>query len=145
MFETALMALPGTFGAALAALPLAFRAAQGFAPSRPVRLAVRRLFAIVRGVDALIFTISLTRARGPGPMTGALAILITDTGSFGKRFSEALENLGRRRVEGVQSTGAGAVQRRRFGVIAQVMPVRPSQMLCMLESDTRSATIMGGG
>lgn len=141
--ETALMAFLGTFGAAIVALPLAFLAAQNFAPSQTIRFAVRRVFDFVRGVDALIFTIILSRAFGPGPMTGALAILITDTGGFGKLFSEALENTDTKQVEGVQSTGANAVQRYRFGVIPQVMPVLLSQVLYFLESNTRSATIIG--
>jgi phosphonate transport system permease protein len=141
--ETALMAFLGTFGAAAIALPLAFLAAQNFTPSRWLRFGVRRLFDFVRGVDALIFTIILSRAFGPGPMTGALAILITDSGSFGKLFSEALENTDTKQVEGLQSTGANAVQRYRFGVIPQVMPVLLSQLLYFLESNTRSATIIG--
>jgi len=141
--ETALMAFLGTFGAAIVALPLAFLAARNFAPFRALRFAVRRFFDFVRGVDALIFTIVLSRAFGPGPMTGALAILITDSGSFGKLFSEALENTDRRQVEGVRSTGANAVQQYRFGVIPQVMPVLLSQVLYFLESNTRSATIIG--
>ncbi|MCB1362362.1 MAG: phosphonate ABC transporter, permease protein PhnE, partial [Rhodobacteraceae bacterium] len=87
MGETILMAFLGTFGAALVALPLAFLAARNFAPARWLRFVVRRVLDFVRGVDALIFTIVLSRAFGPGPMTGALAILITDTGSFGKLFS----------------------------------------------------------
>lgn len=141
--ETALMAFLGTFGAAAIALPLAFLAAQNFTPSRWLRFGVRRFFDFVRGVDALIFTIILSRAFGPGPMTGALAILITDSGSFGKLFSEALENTDKKQVEGLQSTGANAVQRYRFGVIPQVMPVLLSQILYFLESNTRSATIIG--
>lgn len=104
---------------------------------------MRRVFDFVRGVDALIFTIILSRAFGPGPLTGALAILLTDSGSFGKLFSEALENVDRKPIEGVQSTGANAVQRYRFGVIPQVMPVFLSQVLYFLESNTRSATIIG--
>lgn len=141
--ETALMAFLGTFGAAVIALPLAFVAAKNFAPSRAARFGVRRLFDFVRGVDALIFTIILSRAFGPGPMTGALAIMITDSGSFGKLFSEALENTDRKQIEGIQSTGANAIQRYRFGVIPQVMPVLLSQVLYFLESNTRSATIIG--
>ena len=141
--ETALMAFLGTFGAAIVALPLAFLAAKNFAPLRTIRFAVRRFFDFVRGVDALIFTIILSRAFGPGPLTGALAILVTDSGSFGKLFSEALENTDRKQMEGVQSTGANAVQRYRFGVIPQVMPVLLSQVLYFLESNTRSATIIG--
>jgi phosphonate transport system permease protein len=143
LFETILMAFLGTFGAAFVALLLAFLAAQNFAPSRMLRFAVRRVFDFVRGVDALIFTIILSRAFGPGPLTGALAILLTDTGSFGKLFSEALENVDAKPIEGIRSTGAGALQRYRFGVIPQVMPVLLSQMLYFLESNTRSATIIG--
>ena len=85
----------------------------------------------------------MSRAFGPGPLTGALAILLTDTGSFGKIFSEALENVDKKQIDGVTSTGAKPVQRYRFGVIPQVTPVLLSQVLYFLESNTRSATIIG--
>lgn len=143
IFETILMAFLGTFGAAILALPLAFLAAKNFTPAIPVRFGFRRLFDFIRGVDALIWTIILTRAFGLGPLTGALAILITDTGTFGKIFSEALENVDKKQIEGVQSTGAKPLQRYRFGVIPQIMPVLLSQVLYFLESNTRSATIIG--
>ncbi|ARE40786.1 Phosphonate ABC transporter permease protein phnE1 [Rhodovulum sp. P5] len=141
--ETILMAFLGTMGAALLALPLAFLAAKNFTPIMTLRFAVRRVFDFVRGVDALIFTILLSRAFGPGPMTGALAILLTDSGSFGKLFSEALENVDSKQIEGVQSTGAPVLARYRFGVIPQITPVLLSQVLYYLESNTRSATIIG--
>ncbi|TNF64263.1 MAG: phosphonate ABC transporter, permease protein PhnE [Rhodobacteraceae bacterium] len=141
--ETVLMAFLGTFGAAMIALPLAFAAARNFMPVLLVRGLVRRVFDFVRGVDALIWTIILSRAFGPGPLTGALAILVTDSGSFGKLFSEALENVDRKQIEGITSTGAAPVQRYRFGVIPQIMPVLLSQVLYFLESNTRSATIIG--
>ncbi|MCA0871171.1 phosphonate ABC transporter, permease protein PhnE [Seohaeicola saemankumensis] len=141
--ETILMAFLGTMGAGLVALPLAFMAARNFTPLRGLRFVVRRLFDFVRGVDALIWTIVLARAFGPGPLTGALAILVTDTGTFGKIFSEALENVDSSQIEGVQSTGAGTLQRYRFGVIPQITPVLLSQLLYFLESNTRSATIIG--
>ncbi len=141
--ETVLMAFLGTMGAAMVALPLAFFAAKRFTPIMVVRAATRRLFDFVRGVDALIWTVVLARAFGPGPLTGALAILITDTGTFGKTFSEALENVDQKQIEGVSSTGAKPLQRYRFGVIPQVVPVLLSQILYFLESNTRSATIIG--
>ncbi len=143
VFETILMAFLGTFGAAMLALPLAFMAARNFSPFMAVRFGVRRVFDFVRGVDALIWTIVLARAFGPGPLTGALAILLTDTGTFGKLFSEALENVDEKQIEGVQSTGAKPMQRYRFGVIPQITPVLLSQLLYYLESNTRSATIIG--
>ncbi len=143
IFETMLMAFLGSFGAALVALPLGFLAASNMMPLRALRFALRRVFDFIRGVDGLIWTIILSRAFGPGPMTGALAILITDTGSFGKLFSEALENIDEKQLEGVRSTGAGALLRARFGVIPQVTPVLLSQVLYYLESNTRSATVIG--
>ncbi len=143
MGETVLMAFLGTMGAGLIALPLAFLAAVNFTPLNAVRLALRRLFDLLRGVDALIWTVILSRAFGPGPLTGSLAILLTDTGTFGKTFSETLENIDEKQVEGVRSTGANAAQRMRFGVIPQVAPVILSQLLYFLESNTRSATVIG--
>jgi len=143
MFETVLMAFLGTMSAAIVALPLGFLAARNFNPLRFTRGAVRRVFDFIRGVDGLIWTVILSRAFGPGPMTGAIAIALTDTGSFGKMFSEALENIDEKQVEGIRSTGANALQRARFGVIPQVMPVLLAQVLYYLESNTRSATVIG--
>ncbi len=141
--ETLLMAFLGTLGAGIIALPLAFLATRNFMPIKALRFATRRLFDFVRGVDSLIWTVVLARAFGPGPLTGALAILVTDTGTFGKIFSEALENVDQKQIEGVQSTGAKPIQRYRFGVVPQVTPVLLSQLLYFLESNTRSATIIG--
>jgi phosphonate transport system permease protein len=106
IFETILMAFLGTMGAGLVALPLAFAAARNFSPYLAVRAAVRRVFDLLRGVDALIWTLVLARAFGPGPMTGALAILLTDTGTFGKLFSEALENVDKKQTRSATVIGA---------------------------------------
>ena len=114
-----------------------------FSPVGALRFGMRRIFDFVRGVDALIWTVVLARAFGPGPLTGALAILITDSGTFGKIFSEALENVDEKQIEGVASTGARPLQRYRFGVIPQIVPVLLAQVLYFLESNTRSATIIG--
>ncbi|WP_417249195.1 phosphonate ABC transporter, permease protein PhnE [Celeribacter sp.] len=143
LFETVLMAFLGTFGAAIISLPLAFLAAKNFAPLQTVRFALRRIFDLFRGIDGLIWTIILARAFGPGPLTGALAILLTDTGTFGKVFSEALENVDGKQIEGVASTGAATPHKYRFGVIPQITPVLLSQVLYFFESNTRSATVIG--
>lgn len=143
LYETFLMALLGTIVAVTLALPLAFLAARNFTPSMTLRFLVRRLFDFVRAVDSLIWSLIFIRAFGLGPLTGSLAIAITDTGSLGKLFSEALENIDRKQVEGVEATGASRIQQYRFGVIPQILPVLASQTLYYLEANTRSATIIG--
>jgi phosphonate transport system permease protein len=143
LFETIMMAVLGTLTAAIFGLPLAFLAARNFTPSIIVRFGIRRLFDFLRGIDMLIWSLIFIRAFGLGPLTGALAIAFTDTGSLGKLFSEALENIDNKQVEGVRATGASQIQRYRFGVIPQILPVFLSQVLYYLESNTRSATVIG--
>jgi len=143
LLETIMMATLGTLTAAFVGLPLAMLAASNFTPSLVLRFCVRRVFDFLRGIDMLIWSLIFIRAFGLGPLTGALAIAFTDTGSLGKLFSEALENVDQKQVEGVRATGANHIQRWRFGVIPQILPVFLSQTIYYLESNTRSATVIG--
>ncbi len=143
LVETLLMAVLGTLTAAFVGLPLAFIAARNFTPSQGLRFFTRRLFDFLRGIDMLIWSLIFIRAFGLGPLTGALAIAFTDTGTLGKLFSEALENIDNKQVEGVSSTGANKLQTYRFGVIPQILPVFLSQGLYYLEANTRAATVIG--
>ncbi len=143
LLETFLMAILGTITAALVGLPLAILAASNFTPALALRFAVRRIFDFLRGIDMLIWSLIFIRSFGLGPLTGALAIAFTDTGSLGKLFSEALEGVNRKQMEGVDATGANQMQFYRFGVIPQIIPVFVSQTLYYLESNVRSATIIG--
>jgi phosphonate transport system permease protein len=143
LLETFLMAVLGTLTAALVGLPLAILAAANFTPSQVLRLVVRRVFDFLRGIDMLIWSLIFIRAFGLGPLTGALAIAFTDTGTLGKLFSEALEGVSKQQMEGVRATGANRWQFYRFGVIPQIIPVFVSQCFYYLESNVRSATIIG--
>ncbi len=71
------------------------------------------------------------------------AIFFTDTGTLGKLYSEALENIDDKQREGVKSVGAPEITVKRFGILPQVLPVFASQALYFWESNTRSATIIG--
>lgn len=143
LLETLLMALLGTFVAAGLGLPLGFLAAANFNPNFASRMILRRFFDFLRGIDQIIWSLIFIRAFGLGPLTGSLAIAFTDTGTLGKLFSEAIENIDNKQVEGVRSTGASSIQRYRFGVIPQILPVFVSQTLYYLESNIRSATVIG--
>ena len=143
LLETILMALLGTIVGSLVGLPLAFAAAANFNRILPLRMAVRRLFDFLRGIDMLIWSLIFIRAFGLGPLTGILAISFTLVGELGKLFSEAIENIDDRQVDGVKSTGASRWQGYRFGVVPQILPIFLAQSLYYLESNTRSATIIG--
>ena len=72
-----------------------------------------------------------------------LAIAVSDFGAFGKLFSEAIEAADRKQVEGIRASGGSALHEIRFGLMPQVLPVIAGQVLYFIESNTRSATIIG--
>ena len=143
LLQTIVMAFVGTLLATIVAFPLAFAAARNITPNRIVNQVLKRLFDFLRCVDMLIWALFFTRAFGPGPLAGISAIFFTDTGTFGKLYSETLENIDDRQREGIRSVGAAPSLVQRFGVVPQVLPVFLSQSLYFWESNTRSATIIG--
>ena len=143
MGETLSIALLGTTLAALAALPVSLLAASNIVPSNLFRFPVRRFLDSIRGVDTLIWALVWINVVGLGPFAGVLAIAISDFGAFGKLFSEAIEAADAKQVEGIRSSGGNALHEIRFGVLPQVLPVIAGQVLYFIESNTRSATIIG--
>ena len=70
--------------------------------------------------------------------------LAVNTGSvLAKLFSEAVESIDPRPVEGVRATGAHRLQEIGWGVIPQVGPLWTSYALYRFESNSRSATVLG--
>jgi phosphonate transport system permease protein len=143
MGETLSIALLGTTLAALAALPVSLLAARNIVPSNLIRFPVRRFLDTIRGVDTLIWALVWINVVGLGPFAGVLAIAIADFGAFGKLFSEAIEAADKKQVEGVRAAGGNALHEIRFGLMPQVLPVIAGQVLYFIESNTRSATIIG--
>jgi phosphonate transport system permease protein len=143
LLQTVVMAFAGTVLATLLAFPLAFLAARNITPNRVANQIAKRFFDFLRSVDMLIWALFFTRAFGPGPLAGISAIFFTDTGTFGKLYSEALENIDDKQREGIRSVGANPALVQRYGVLPQVLPVFLSQSLYFWESNTRSATIIG--
>ncbi|MEY3514723.1 MAG: phosphonate transporter, permease protein PhnE [Pseudomonadota bacterium] len=143
MLETLSIALLGTLLAAILAFPLGFLAARNTTLNRIVQFFARRSFDTLRGVDILIWALIWINVVGLGPFAGVLALLMSDLGSFGKLFSEAIEAADDKPVEGVVSTGGSSLSAVRFGILPQLMPVLLSQVLYAFESNTRSASIIG--
>jgi phosphonate transport system permease protein len=141
--QTLAMAFLGTLLGTLGSLVVGFLAAKNVMPLAIVRQAVRRVLDILRGIDQLVWGLVFVRAVGLGPLAGVLAIFVSDLGTLSKLYSEAIENIDRKQVEGVRATGAGQLGVIRYGYIPQVLPVFISQSLYFLESNTRSATILG--
>jgi phosphonate transport system permease protein len=141
--ETLSMALIGSLIGGILALPLAFMAAKNFNPFRALQFGTRRFADVLRAADYMIWGLIFVRAMGLGPIPGIMAIAIIDTGILVILYSEAIENIDNKQIEGVKASGGSMLEVIRFGVMPQVMPVLLTNALYMFESNVRAATILG--
>ena len=91
----------------------------------------------------LIWALIFINVVGLGPFAGILAIAASDSGAFGKLFSEAIEAADDGPVEAVTAAGGTPLEAIRFGLLPQIFPVIVSQVLYYFESNTRAAAIIG--
>ncbi|MCJ2132646.1 phosphonate ABC transporter, permease protein PhnE [Methylobacterium sp. J-026] len=141
--ETLLMAYLGTLLGGLAGFALSFLAAANLARSRLLRIAAKRFLEVCRTVPEVVFALLFVIAFGLGPMVGVLAIAIHTTGALGKLFSEVVENIDMRPVEGLSASGATWIETVRFAVLPQVLSNFASYALLRFEINVRGAGVMG--
>ncbi|WP_417584842.1 phosphonate ABC transporter, permease protein PhnE [Pelagibacterium sp.] len=142
MVVTIQIAIWGTFLAVLFAIPLGIMSAHNMVPWWILQ-PVRRLMDLFRAIHEIVFAVLFVVAVGLGPFAGVMALFVHTTGVLAKLFSEAVEASDPRPVEAIRTTGASRIQQIIFGVIPQVLPLWISYALYRLESNVRSATVLG--
>ena len=141
--ETVLISYVGTLSGAVLGFALNFLAAENTAPDPWLRFVVKRFMEFCRTVPDIVFALIFVIAFGLGPMAGVLAITIHTIGALGKQFSEIVENIDMKPVEGVRCTGAGWISCMRFAVLPQVAAGFASYTLLRFEINVRGASVMG--
>jgi len=141
--ETVLISYVGTLAGAILAFALNFLAAENTSPAPWLRFAIKRLMEFCRTVPDIVFALIFVIAFGLGPMAGVLAIMIHSVGALGKLYSEIVENIDMKPVEGVRSTGASWLSCMRFAVVPQVAAGFASYTLLRFEINVRGASVMG--
>jgi phosphonate transport system permease protein len=142
MVVTLHIAIWGTVLAIIAAVPLGLMSANNVAPIWLYQ-PVRRFMDACRATNEMVFAMLFIVAVGLGPFAGVLALFIHTTGTLGKLFSEAVEAIDPRPVEGIRATGAHKLAELAYGVIPQVLPLWLSYSLYRFESNVRSASVVG--
>ena len=97
----------------------------------------------MRAINEVVFALIFVVAVGLGPFAGVLALFVHTTGTLGKLFSEAIENIENGPIEGVRASGASKLQEVLFGVLPQVIPLWISFTLYRFEANVRSASVLG--
>ena len=143
LFDTTLIAYLATLAGTIGAGALAFLTAANLAPNGTLRWGLKRLFEFCRTVPDLVFALLFVSAFGLGPLAGVLAIGIHTFGTLGKLFTEVIENIDMKPVDGVRSAGGRFVDTVRFAALPQVLPNLASYTLLRFEINVRASSIVG--
>lgn len=157
--ETFAISFVGSVLSILLALPLALVAARrllgGIGEDRERRGAAARaglvaveasgrvVLAVLRTIPELLWALIFVFMVGLGPFAGVLALGVHTGGVLGKLFGEVLENVDRRPLEALQSTGAGTLRILLYGVLPQAAPQFLAYALYRWEVNIRAAAVMG--
>jgi len=139
---TVQIAIWGTVLAVVAAVPLGLACAANLSPAW-VHQPLRRIMDACRAINEMVFAMLFIVAVGLGPFAGVLALAVHTTGTLAKLFSEAVEAIDPRPVEGIRATGAHKLVEIAYGVLPQVMPLWLSYTMYRFESNVRSASVVG--
>jgi phosphonate transport system permease protein len=143
LWQTVLIAYTGTIIGVVGGFLLCFVAAANLGRSGWLRFVTKRYLEFCRTVPEIVFALIFVIAFGLGPLPGVLAIAIHTTGAMGKLFSEVVENIDMKPVDGLTATGASWWQVIRYAVVPQVLSNFASYSLLRFEINVRGASIMG--
>lgn len=141
--ETIQMAIIGTLGAVLLAIPFSLLAARNVSPHPIIYQGTRLVLNLLRSVPELIYGLVFVAAVGLGPFPGVLAIIFGSVGSLSRIFAEAIEQIDPQQVLALQATGAGGGQTFMYAVLPQAIPLLISYSIVYFEHNVRNATILG--
>jgi phosphonate transport system permease protein len=141
--DTLLMAYVGTLLGATGGFLCGLLSAANIVRSAPLRWAVKRVLEFCRTVPEIVFALIFVIAFGLGPLPGVLALALHTFGALGKQFSEVVENIDMKPVEGAVAAGAGWPQMARFAVVPQVLPGFLGYALLRFEINICGAAVLG--
>ncbi|MGE0718464.1 MAG: phosphonate ABC transporter, permease protein PhnE [Alphaproteobacteria bacterium] len=141
--ETLLIAYVGTVVGLACGFFASFLAARNLGSAPWLRFATKRWLEFCRTVPEIVFALVFVIAFGLGPLPGVFAIALHTTGALGKLFSEVVENIDMRPVEGAAASGGSWAQTVRFAVVPQVLSNFASYALLRFEINVRGAAVMG--
>lgn len=141
--QTLLMAYLGTVTGLVIGVVGGVLGSANLVRSAGVRFVVRRLLEFMRTVPDIVFALVFVVAFGLGPLPGVLAITLHTGGTLGKLFTEVLESIDLKPLEGVAATGGRWLSQIRFGVLPQVLSHFASYALLRFEYNVRGAAVIG--
>jgi phosphonate transport system permease protein len=141
--ETIDIAIFGTLGGVVLALPPAILAAVNVTPSRYLYYVARGVIGFARAVPDLVWALLFVTAVGLGPFPGALALSVHSIGMLGRLFAETIEHMDMAPIDALALTGARRMQIFTHGIIPSILPSLTGIALYRFDENIRSSLVLG--
>ena len=143
MAETLYMSYVGVAMSVIISIPLGILAATNTTVHRSLAVVFKAIIAFIRAVPELVFGLLLVAVIGIGPLAGTIALGIAGVGIIGKAYTDGIENVDPREIEGLTAAGATKFQILLQGVWPQFKPTFITWSLYQLDLNIRAAAVLG--
>lgn len=143
MQETLLVSIAATVIAAIFAFVFAVAGSRITKINSIVAVLSRAVANLSRNIDVSVWSIVLLLTFGQSALTGFFALFIASFGFLTRAFMETIDETGTDPVEALKATGAGYVPTIAQAVVPSSVSQMMSWMLFMIETNIRSATLVG--
>lgn len=141
--DTIRMALLGTAGGAVVALPLAMASSRHGVPWTPARWVSRGFNNVIRAFPDILWAMLFVAAVGIGNLSGTLALLFFSVAVITKLVADSLDAVDTAPLEAADAVGAGWLRKQRVAVLPQILPSYVSFVLYAFELNVRGSAVLG--
>lgn len=103
----------------------------------------RRIATLFRNIDVAVWSLILLFSFGQSALSGFFALFFVSFGFLTRAFIETIDEVSDSSVEALKATGAGYASIIVHSVIPTSIPQMISWLLFMIETNIRSATLVG--
>lgn len=143
LMETILMSIAATTIAAVVSFFLSLQGSKLTRVNKILGALARAIASFSRNVPVVAWTLILLISFGQNSLTGFFALFIGTVGFLTRAFMEIIDEASQSSVEALTSTGATYFQIVSKGVLPQSLAQMISWVLFMIETNIRSATLVG--
>jgi phosphonate transport system permease protein len=143
LIETIFMSIAATTFAAVVSIFLALLGSQTTKVNNFFSVIARFIASFSRNIPVVAWSLILLISFGQNSVTGFLALFVGTLGFLTRAFIESIDEASQSSVEALTATGATYFQIVNKAVIPQSLPQMISWILFMIETNIRSATLVG--
>jgi phosphonate transport system permease protein len=143
LFDTILMSIMASVVAAICAFPVALMGSKTTRVAGFLAVAARGFASLFRNIPIAAWAMIFLLSFGQSDFTGFLALFFATFGFLTRAFMETVDETSASAVEALRAAGASYPQMIAQAVVPGSMPQMLSWMLYMIETNIRSATLVG--